>query len=105
MKRLLIIPVLLLSLVACSSTFDKTIATGYGTNIVVRDLATEATNSGVINAAKAQQIKDVNDRVSTGLYAAWQIRKTDPTGAKSSVAAYLKSITEIYNELKAKEVK
>ena len=104
MNRFIIIPTLLLSLAGCQ-TFDKAIATGYGLNIVTRDLSTELLNADKISSVDGERIKQVNDEASTGLWKAWTIRKTYPDSAKASVQQYLKSVQEVFEYLKTREAK
>lgn len=104
MKKQLIGLLLLGTLAGCQ-TFDKAIATGYGLNIVTRDLSTELLNADKINSADGMRIKGVNDEVSTGLWKAWQIRKTCPDSAKAEVKHHMSAVKEIFKYLKDREVK
>lgn len=105
MKKYLLIGILFLGGLSGCQTFDKSIATGYGLNILTRDLSTELNNADRITPQKAIEIKTMNDKVSIGLWKAWGIRKAYPDSAKASVKTYLQSVTDIYNFLKDQELK
>jgi hypothetical protein len=100
-----LIGLLLIGALAGCQTFDKAIATGYGLNIVTRDLSTELLDADKLSSAEGEKIKNVNDEVSTGLWKAWQIRKTYPDSAKAEVKHHLSAVKEIFKYLKDREVK
>lgn len=95
----------LLSLAGCASSFDKAVATGYGLNIVTRDMSTELLNDKRISSTTGEQIKAGNDKASAALWKAWQIRKTYPDSAKASVKKVLVDVNDMYKYLKEQEVK
>ena len=106
MKRLLSVFLLAVCLVCTScASFDKAVATGYGLNIVTRDLSTELLDADRLSSEDGKRIKSVNDRVSAGLFRAWLIRKTSPDSAKAAVKLLRAQVEEIFGYLKKKEAK
>lgn len=99
-----IVLVLALGALEGCTSFDKSVATGYGLNIVSRDLSAELLDADKLSSADGKRIKKVNDEVSDGLWKAWQIRKTYPDSAKATAKQYLDSVKEVFNYLKEKEV-
>ena len=105
MKRLLIIPLLLLSLAGCSPTLNQQIAIGYGLNTLSRNLTTAALDANKINSAEGKRMMKVQDETRSSLDTAWNIRLTYADSSKTQAAKATSSIKAIINQLENLGVK
>ena len=105
MKRLLIIPVLLLSLGGCAQSLNQQFATGYGLNTLTRQLTTAALTAKKINKAEGIKLEQQQNDIRSSLDAAWSSRTVYADSSQTQLNKATTSLKLILKQLEDLEVK
>lgn len=103
MKKYLLIGFLCLS--GCGTTLNQKFATGYGLNIVTRNLTTDALNANKITYAEGQKFYTIQNDTRSTLDAAWSICNVYADSSKVQVSKANLILTDILTQLEKLGVK